>query len=157
MKALIQRVREASVVVDETEVARIGRGMVVFLGIGKLDGPGDCAALAEKIVQLRIFDDERGLMNISARDCGASFLVISQFTLYGDCRKGRRPSFDQAMNPDDARSLYEFFLSALSGHSLEVQSGRFGASMQVHLINDGPVTFLVESGQIHGGTAGENE
>jgi D-aminoacyl-tRNA deacylase len=145
MRAVVQRVREASVTVDGAELARIGAGMVVYLGVGRGDGDAEVAWLAEKIAGLRMFEDDRSTMNSSIRDTGGAALVISQFTLLGDCRRGRRPSFDAAMPPLDAEPIYERFLAALAAHGVPVRAGRFRAMMDVASINAGPVTLLLDS------------
>lgn len=145
MKALLQRVKEASVKIQGKEIAHIGNGILVFVGIGKSDQERDADYLSEKIVNLRIFDDDVGKMNLSGLEVGAEILVVSQFTLCGDCQKGRRPGFDEAMKPHEAKILYECFLKTVAGFGLNVKSGLFQEIMQVHLINDGPVTFLIES------------
>jgi D-tyrosyl-tRNA(Tyr) deacylase len=149
MRALLQRVSEASVEADGRIVGTIQRGLVVFLGISKDDGVGDAAGLADKVVHLRIFPDTAGKMNRSLLEAEGSLLVISQFTLYGDCRKGRRPSFDEAARPEQARALYEQFVSLCRAFGVSVETGIFQAMMRVHLVNDGPVTFLCESIQSH--------
>jgi D-tyrosyl-tRNA(Tyr) deacylase len=145
MRALLQRVKSASVEVDGKCISEIRRGIVVFLGINQSDQASDSEQLYEKIIHLRIFDDEQGKMNLSVLEVGAEILVVSQFTLYGDCKKGRRPSFDEAMKPQGAKMLYEHFLRGLSSFGLKIKSGRFQEYMQIHLINDGPVTFMLES------------
>ena len=145
MRVVLQRVKKASVEIDGGIISQIGRGILIFLGIGQLDETSDCEKLYEKIVNLRIFDDDFGKMNLSSLEVKADFLVVSQFTLYGDCRKGRRPSFDEAMKPQEARILYDHFLKGLSSFGLKAQSGHFQESMQIHLINDGPVTLLLDS------------
>lgn len=145
MRAVVQRVKEGSVSIDGQEVARIGGGLLVLLGVARSDAEADAGFLAEKITCLRIFEDAEGKMNHSLIECGGEMLVVSQFTLYGDCRKGRRPSFIEAAAPETAQRLYELFISAVRKRGLQVQTGRFGASMAVSLINDGPVTLLVES------------
>jgi D-aminoacyl-tRNA deacylase len=145
MRAVVQRVTSASVQVDQEITGQIGAGLLVLLGVSKTDSAADAAFLAAKIANLRIFSDEDGKMNRSLLDSGGAMLVVSQFTLYGDCRKGRRPSFDQAAAPEQARSLYEHFLAAARQAGLHVETGIFQASMAVSLINDGPVTFIVES------------
>lgn len=134
---------------DGRTVGTIRRGLVVFLGISKDDGAGDAACLADKVVHLRIFPDTAGKMNRSLLEAEGSLLVISQFTLYGDCRKGRRPSFDEAARPEQARALYEHFVSLCRASGVSVETGIFQAMMRVHLVNDGPVTFLCESIRSH--------
>ncbi|MGQ9917240.1 MAG: D-aminoacyl-tRNA deacylase [Bryobacteraceae bacterium] len=145
MRAVIQRVSSASVTVDGRVEGRIGAGLLVLLGVGRGDTERDAEALARKIVELRVFQDEAGKMNLSVRDTGGSLLVVSQFTLYGDTRKGRRPSFDQAAPPEEARRLYERFVQAVRAEGVAVETGVFQAMMSVSLVNEGPVTFLVES------------
>ena len=145
MRALIQRVIRAAVCVDEKIQGRIGPGMLVLLGVAANDTENDADYLADKLIHLRIFSDDAGKMNRSALDSGAAFLVVSQFTLYGDTRKGRRPDFDAAAPPERARALYEYFTRKLRESGLQTETGVFQAHMQVELINDGPVTFLVES------------
>ncbi|MBN1771814.1 MAG: D-tyrosyl-tRNA(Tyr) deacylase [Deltaproteobacteria bacterium] len=145
MRAVVQRVREASVTVGGEVLGRIGQGLVVYLGVGRGDDESHVAYLAEKIANLRIFEDEQANLNRSVRDIGGAALVISQFTLYGDCRRGRRPSFDAARPPAEAEALYERFLAALAGHGVPVQSGRFRAMMDVASVNAGPVTILLDS------------
>lgn len=145
MRALIQRVTKASVEFQGQVIAEIGKGILLFLGIGIHDNEEDSKKLAEKIPVLRIFDDENGKMNLSLLDIKGELLIVSQFTLFGDCRKGRRPGFDEAMKPDLAKLLYEDFLSRVSTYGIAVKSGRFQEMMQVHLINDGPVTFILDT------------
>jgi D-aminoacyl-tRNA deacylase len=145
MRAVVQRVSEAYVEVDGLEVGRIGKGLLVLLGVGDEDGLEDVRYLAEKILHLRIFADSLEKMNHSVRDVGGGVLVVSQFTLYGDCRKGRRPSYASAAPPGKALDLYEAFVEAIRAHSLPVATGRFQEMMKVHLVNDGPVTLLLDS------------
>ncbi len=145
MRVVIQRVRAARVSVRGETVGRIGRGMLVFVGVEKGDRSEDADALARKVFGLRIFADDGGRMNRSAAEVGASFLVVSQFTLAGDCARGRRPSFDRAAPPAEARRLYEEFVHALRGLGAGVTEGRFRAMMDVSLINDGPVTFVLDA------------
>jgi D-tyrosyl-tRNA(Tyr) deacylase len=145
MRAVVQRVKEAFVEVEGQVVGRIGPGLLIFLGVGEGDSERDCDQLVNKIINLRIFPDGEGLMNLSALDVGGDVLVVSQFTLWGDCRKGRRPSFVRAAAPDEARHLYEYFNKVLEGNDLAVASGEFQKMMEVHLINDGPVTLLLDS------------
>jgi D-tyrosyl-tRNA(Tyr) deacylase len=145
LKAVIQRVREAKVEVDGKTVGRIGKGILVLLGVEKGDGERDADWLAEKIAKLRIFEDEKGKMNLSVREIAGGLLAVSQFTLAGNCAKGRRPSFDSAAPPEDANRLYEYFVERLRGLGLPVETGVFQAMMQVSLVNDGPVTFILES------------
>lgn len=145
MKAVIQRVSRAEVSVAGEPVGSIGHGLCVFLGIGKDDGKSNADHLAEKIKNLRIFEDENGKMNRSVEEVREEVLVVSQFTLYGDCRKGNRPSFSDAAPPDQAEKLYEYFVRQLRGAGLTVTTGQFKARMDVNLVNDGPVTFIVEN------------
>lgn len=145
MRVVIQRVKEAEVTVEGRSVGRIAKGLLVFLGVAKEDTPRDTEFLANKVIQLRIFEDENGKMNLSAEEAGAAFLVVSQFTLLGDCRKGRRPSFDKAADPQKGQQYYEEFVGILRTAGFEVQTGRFQAMMDVSLVNDGPVTFVLES------------
>lgn len=145
MRAIVQRVKEARVEVDGETVGRIGEGALVLLGAGKDDTEEDAEYLAEKILTLRIFEDGEGKMNLSVTDTGGSVLVVSQFTLYGDCRKGRRPSFDKAAPPEEAERLYELFVAELRERGAKVETGRFRAMMDVHLVNRGPVTLMLDS------------
>lgn len=145
MRAVVQRVTRAEVRVDGACVGRIEAGIVVLVGVAKEDTPDVGRYLAEKIVNLRIFPDNEGRMNRSLLETGGAILCVSQFTLYGDCRKGRRPSYDRAAAPEPARSLYELFVEQLRSFGVPVQTGRFQAMMQIELINDGPVTLLLES------------
>ena len=145
MRACIQRVSSASVTVDGQIVGQIDRGLLVLLGVAADDGPVDVQWLVEKIVGLRIFDDEAGKMNLALDDVGGALLVVSQFTLFGDCRKGRRPSYDQAAAPELAQQLYEAFIAAARSLNINVATGQFRAMMQVALVNDGPVTLLLDS------------
>ncbi len=145
MRAVIQRVKQSSVSVDGAIVGQIGRGMLILLGVSKEDTEKDADYLADKLVNLRIFEDEAGKMNISLLENAGECLVVSQFTLYGDCRKGRRPSFTDAAPPDKANALYEYFVQLIRNKHIHAETGRFQAMMDVSLINDGPVTFIVES------------
>ncbi len=145
MRAVVQRVRRAEVRVGRQVAGHIERGLMALVGIAKGDTQESGKMLAEKLVNLRIFDDEQGRMNRSLLETGGALLCVSQFTLYGDCRKGRRPSFDRAASPQDARVLYEFFLESLRAFGVRVETGRFQAMMEVELVNDGPVTLLVDS------------
>jgi D-tyrosyl-tRNA(Tyr) deacylase len=138
-------VSRAGVSIAGEPIGRIGHGLCVFLGIGKNDGESNADHLAEKIKNLRIFEDENGKMNRSVEEVREEILVVSQFTLYGDCRKGNRPSFSDAAPPDEAEKLYEYFLGRLRGAGLLVATGQFKARMEVALTNDGPVTFIVET------------
>jgi len=144
VKAVIQRVGSAAVEVDGRAVGAIGQGILVLLGVEKGDVERDADWLAEKIVALRIFEDDGGKMNRSLHDTGGELLVVSQFTLAGNCSKGKRPSFDTAAPPDVGKRLYEYFVGAVKRLSLPVQTGIFQADMKVHLVNDGPVTFILE-------------
>jgi D-tyrosyl-tRNA(Tyr) deacylase len=145
MRAVIQRVKSSSVTVGDETVGKIDSGLLVLLGVAKPDQSADADFLAEKIVNLRIFEDEQGKMNRSLIDIGGEMLVVSQFTLLGDCRKGRRPSFIDAAGPDKANELYEYFVAQVRKTSVHVATGRFRAMMEVALINDGPVTHILES------------
>lgn len=146
MRAVLQRVSKASVTVEGTVVGKIDRGWMVLLGIRRGDSRETAKWLAEKCVGLRAFSDEAGKMNLSVRDVSGSMLIVSQFTLYGDCIKGRRPSFDQAEEPGVANELYEFFCEQVAAQGVSVEKGIFRADMQVSLVNDGPVTLIVERG-----------
>ena len=148
MRAVVQRVTRGSVTVGGGLAGEIGRGLVVLLGVGQGDGPEDAAYLAEKIAGLRVFEDEKGKMNLSLLETGGSVLAVSQFTLYGDCRKGRRPSFSEAAPPQEAERLYEYFIEELEKRGLRVARGSFGEHMTVEIINDGPVTLLLDSRKI---------
>ncbi len=148
MRAVIQRVSRASVAVKGETVGAIGRGLLVLLGIRKGDAAGDAEYLVEKTLGLRIFPDENGKMNRNVREVDGALLVISQFTLYGDCRRGRRPSFDLAAAPEDARALYEYFVRAARERGIPVETGVFQAMMAVELVNDGPVTILLDSSKL---------
>jgi D-aminoacyl-tRNA deacylase len=145
MRAVIQRVKSAEVDVEGRLTGKIGHGLLVFIGVGKGDGQPDLSYMASKIPDLRIFEDSSGKFNLSLRDIKGEILIVSQFTLYGDCRKGRRPSFTDAEDPQVAKSLYEEFVSAMKAAGIPVQTGEFQAKMEVHLINDGPVTLLLDS------------
>jgi D-tyrosyl-tRNA(Tyr) deacylase len=145
MRALLQRVTQAKVTVEGSVVGEIGAGLLVLLGVAKPDTLADCTFLVEKILNLRIFADADGKMNRSLQDTRGSLLVVSQFTLYGDCRKGRRPGFDAAAPPEQARALYEAFVELARRSGLEVETGVFQAHMEVALINDGPVTLMLET------------
>jgi D-tyrosyl-tRNA(Tyr) deacylase len=148
MRACIQRVSEAHVTVDGSETGRIGRGLVVLLGVGHDDGDAEVSWLAEKIVGLRIFEDDAGKMNRSLAEVGGAMLVISQFTLYGDCRRGRRPSFTDAGPPELAERLYESFVAAVRRAGIEVATGQFREHMMVSLVNDGPVTLWIDTAEM---------
>jgi D-tyrosyl-tRNA(Tyr) deacylase len=145
MRAVVQRVSRAEVRVDGAVIGRVGRGLLVLVGAADDDAEADVAYLADKVVGLRIFADENGQMNKSLAEVGGGLLVVSQFTLYGDCRKGRRPSFVKAMAPGPAEQLYERFVAAARASGVPVETGRFRAMMDVELVNDGPVTLLVDS------------
>lgn len=145
MRALLQRVSSARVDVDGRTVGSIGAGLLVFLGISRDDTEQDAAYLADRVIGLRIFSDNAGKMNLSVADTGGALLVVSQFTLYGDCTRGRRPGFELAAPPDQASTLYERFVEFCRNRSIIVATGVFQASMTVSLVNEGPVTFLVES------------
>ena len=147
MRAGVQRAARGRVTVDGAEVGAIGPGLVVLLGVKVGDTADDACYLAERVANLRIMEDAQGKMNLSVRDTGGAVLVVSQFTLYGDTRKGRRPSFVEAARPEAANELYERFVTELRALGLRVATGRFQAMMQVELVNDGPVTLLVESKQ----------
>lgn len=145
MRALIQRVSSASVKVDGAVVGEIGAGLLVLVGVAKPDTTADAEFLAEKVVHLRVFADDAGKMNRSLLDTGGELLAVSQFTLYGDCRKGRRPGFDAAAPAEQGRTLYEHFVECARRKGVRVETGVFQADMQVALVNDGPVTLMVES------------
>ena len=145
MRAVIQRVKDSKVSVDEKFVGTIKRGILVFLGVEKEDKEEDADYLVSKAIHLRIFEDKDGKMNLSLKDVNGEVLVISQFTLLGDCRKGRRPSFTDAAEPDKARGLYEYFVSQMKSYDISVATGEFQAKMDVHIVNNGPVTLLLDS------------
>jgi D-tyrosyl-tRNA(Tyr) deacylase len=145
MRACVQRVSRASVTVEGQVVGQIGRGLLVLLGVAQGDEEKDARYLADKVVGLRVFEDDQGKMNRSLREAGGSLLVVSQFTLLGDVRKGRRPSFIDAAPPEEANRLYEVFAAAVASHGVQVATGRFQAHMDVELVNDGPVTLLLDS------------
>lgn len=145
MRAVIQRVKESSVRADNEIVGRIGSGLLVLLGVAKDDAPSDADYLAAKIAHLRIFEDDKGKMNRSLLEIEGKMLVVSQFTLMGDCRKGRRPSFAGAAEPGKALNLYKHFVNQVHRLGVSVETGRFQARMDVTLVNDGPVTFILES------------
>lgn len=144
MKALIQRVKRASVTIENQLYSSINNGILVFLGVEKTDEKLNAEKLADKILNLRIFEDENEKMNLSVQDVNGEILVVSQFTLCGDCKKGTRPSFDSASPPDIANELYEYFVEQVRQSNIKVKTGKFRAMMDVELINDGPVTFLLE-------------
>lgn len=145
MRAVVQRVIEAKVEVKGVIVGEIGRGVLVFVGVGEGDCEKDSEFLAGKVAHLRIFPDENDLLNRSLIQIEGAALVVSQFTLWGDCRKGRRPSFVRAAHPEKAKKLYEHFVTTLRGRGLSVATGKFQEMMEVHLVNDGPVTLLMDS------------
>ncbi|MBZ5724583.1 MAG: D-tyrosyl-tRNA(Tyr) deacylase [Acidobacteriia bacterium] len=145
MRLVIQRVREASVTVSESTVGSIGTGLVVLLGVSRSDTADQADYLLDKLLGLRIFPDEQGKMNRDVREAKGALLIVSQFTLYGDCRKGRRPSFDQAAPPEQAQALYNYFVETAKRGPVPVETGVFQALMQVQLVNDGPVTILLDS------------
>ena len=145
MRAVVQRVSRAKVTVGEEIAGEIGTGLLVLLGVGHEDTEADATYLAEKITGLRIFEDSDGKMNRSVQEVGGSVLAVSQFTLYGDVRRGKRPSFDAAAPPEQARRLYEFFVERIRAAGLRCETGRFQEMMQVELVNDGPVTILLDS------------
>ena len=145
MRACIQRVRRAQVTVADEVVGQIGLGMLVLLGVAQADGEAETRQLAEKIAGLRIFEDDQGKMNLALADVGGAVLVVSQFTLLGDCRKGRRPSFDAAGPPELAERLYQRFVAMIAERGIPVATGQFRQSMQVELVNDGPVTIWLDT------------
>ena len=147
MRAVVQRVSRCKVTIKEWTSGDIGHGLLVLLGVGRGDTEADASYLAEKIAGLRIFEDAEGKMNLSVADVGGSVLAVSQFTLYGDVRRGKRPSFDAAAPPDEARRLYEFFVRQVQALGLRCETGRFQEMMQVELVNEGPVTILLDSGK----------
>ena len=144
MKALIQRVKRASVTIEKELYSKIDAGILVFLGVAKDDEKENAEKLAQKVVNLRIFEDENDKMNFSIKDTGKEILVVSQFTLCGDCKKGTRPSFDNAAHPDKAIDLYEYFIKCIEDNGITVKTGKVRAMMDVELVNDGPVTFFIE-------------
>jgi D-aminoacyl-tRNA deacylase len=148
MRAVVQRVKRAEVRVGEEVVGRIGHGIVVLLGVGKNDTDATGEALAEKIANLRIFDNDQGKMDLSLQEAGGQALCVSQFTLYGDCRKGRRPSYGHAAPPEQALLRYESFVKSLRQRRIPTETGRFLARMDVELVNDGPVTLLLDTDQL---------
>ena len=145
MKAVIQRVSQAEVLVEASVIGAIDKGILIFIGVGKDDTAEDADYLVQKIIQLRMFEDDGGKMDLSAIDVGGELLIISQFTLYGNCRKGRRPSFEKAADPQKGEKLYDYFVSELRKQNLKVETGKFQAMMDVELVNNGPVTFILES------------
>jgi D-tyrosyl-tRNA(Tyr) deacylase len=147
MRAVVQRVSRAQVTVRSEIVGKIERGLLVLLGVAGTDGESDADYLAEKVTGLRIFEDQAGKMNRAVVEIGGAVLVVSQFTLYGDVRRGKRPSFDDAAQPEQARRLYEYFVERVRAAGLHCETGRFQEMMQVELVNDGPVTILLDSGK----------
>src|SRR6476659_5444287 len=145
MRAVVQRVSRCSVTVEASVVGEIGTGLLVLLGVSKADKEATADYLVEKIIGLRIFEDAEGKMNLSVQDSGGAVLVVSQFTLYGDVRRGKRPSFDAAARPEEAKQLYEYFVSKVRAAGLRCETGRFQAMMEVELVNSGPVTILLDS------------
>ena len=148
MRAVLTRVNSASVAIDGQVVGKIGKGFLILLGVAPGDTPAHCHKLADKILGLRIFEDEEARMNKSLADVGGEVLVVSQFTLYGNCRKGRRPSFTDAANPELGERLYEQFLADCASLGYPPQHGRFGADMKVESVNDGPVTLILDTEQL---------
>jgi len=148
MRAVLTRVKSASVAIDGETVGKIGQGFLILLGVGPEDTEKQCRYLAEKALGLRVFEDENGKMNLGLADVGGEVLVVSQFTLYGNCRKGRRPSFTDAANPELGNRLYEQFLRDCEALGFPPQHGRFGAEMKVESINDGPVTLILDTDQL---------
>jgi D-aminoacyl-tRNA deacylase len=148
MRAVVQRVNRASVTVDGAVVGRIGEGLLVLLGVATGDDEAAADYLAGKVAGLRVFDDENGNMNLALADVGGEVLVVSQFTLYGDMRRGKRPSFDRAARPEEAKRLYEYFVARIRAAGLKCETGTFQAMMDVELVNDGPVTILIDSEKI---------
>lgn len=144
MRIVLQRVSRATVRVEQQKITSIDKGIVLLIGIGKGDEVLDLLRLAQKVVELRIFEDQAGKMNRSLRDVEGEILAVSQFTLYGDTKKGRRPSFSKAASPQEAKPLFDAFISALKAKGVPVKTGVFGARMEVELVNDGPVTFILE-------------
>jgi D-tyrosyl-tRNA(Tyr) deacylase len=147
MRALVQRVKEARVEVDGEVTGAIGRGLLVFLGVAGTDTPSDADYLLDKLLYLRIFPDAAGKMNRDVAEAGGGMLIVSQFTLYGDCRRGRRPGFDRAAPLEQARALYNYFVERAQQTRVPVATGVFQASMSVALVNDGPVTLMIDSGE----------
>lgn len=145
MRAVLQRVKSAQVYVDGRLAGKIGNGLLVFVGVGKADDENDISYMVSKLPDLRIFEDASGKFNLSLKDLNGEMLIVSQFTLFGDCRKGRRPSFTDAEEPAAAKDLYERLISRLKEQGIPVQTGEFQAKMEVHLVNDGPVTLLLDS------------
>jgi len=147
MRAVVQRVSSAEVSIDRAVVGRINKGLLVLLGVSTQDRESDADYLADKIAGLRIFEDQDGKMNLGPKEVGGSLLVVSQFTLYGDVRRGRRPSFDAAARPEQAKKLYEYFVERIRATGLPCETGRFQETMRVELVNEGPVTILIDTTQ----------
>lgn len=145
MRVVLQRIKEGTVTVDEEVAGRTGQGLCLFVAIAKGDTERDAAQLAEKVADLRIFDDRDGKMNRSLREVNGEVLIVSEFTLYGDCTRGRRPSFGRAAAPEEAGRLYSYFVQKVTGLGFKVATGKFQAKMDVQIINDGPVTLILES------------
>lgn len=145
MRIIIQRVKQSSVTVNHVVIGKIGAGMLIFLAVASDDSDEDVGWMVNKVAELRIFEDHNGKMNLSATETGAEFLIVSQFTLLGECSKGRRPSFDKAAEPVKAQDFYNRFIEQLRQKNFKVETGEFRADMQVELINDGPVTFVIDS------------
>lgn len=145
MRAVVQRVTKAAVTVDESVVGTIGLGLLVLLGVGRSDTTASADYLIDKLLGLRVFEDPEGKMNLSVREVGGAMLVVSQFTLFGDVRRGKRPSFDDAARPEQARALYEYVVGKICEQGIECATGEFQAMMHVSLVNDGPVTILIDS------------
>lgn len=150
MKVIIQRVTNATVTIDNSETKSIGKGFVVLIGITHTDTEADADFLAKKCCMMRIFEDENQKLNVSLKDAGGSVLIVSNFTLYGDCIKGNRPSFAAAARGDTAKPLYDYFVNACKSYGVNVCTGKFGADMQISLTNDGPVTLVIESNKSQG-------
>ena len=148
MRAIVQRVKNASVTVDNNVIGKISHGLLVFLGVGEGDVEADMKYIADKVIGLRIFSDSEDKMNLSVTDVDGEILVISQFTLYGDCRKGRRPNFTASMEPKGAEAMYEKFIEYVKSQGIKTEHGEFGADMKVNLLNDGPVTLILDSSKI---------
>ncbi len=145
MRLVVQRVKEARVKVRAEKISEIGEGLLVFLGVGREDSPADVEYLVDKVLNLRIFSDDQGKFNLSLLETGRTLLVVSQFTLWGDCRKGRRPSFSESAPPSVAEPLYDLFIEKAGAKGVPVAGGRFQEMMEVYLVNDGPVTLLLDS------------
>ena len=148
MRIVVQRVTQAHVAVEESTVGSIGTGLVVLLGVSRTDTRRDADRLLDKVLYLRIFPDQEGKMNRNVQEAGGSLLLVSQFTLYGDCRKGRRPSFDRAAPPQQAQELYDYFVQAARRGPVPVATGEYRAHMRVSLVNDGPVTIVIDSAEL---------